>query len=139
MLSTLTKSDLVEIVDSLVKEGVLSEERAMQILVNHPTTETKHVADKLHSVFCTRDHSNDCNWYNEDQLGEDAWRQEAHESWLKIARETMKDLNLNGETFFKAFYPALSAFEICSQAYHKLDGPTKKLFEMLWNRTMFTG
>lgn len=134
-LDLLSKDDMLEILRSLVSDGVLSEDRAFTILSSNVTVQMKHIAEQLHSVLCEKNHDGECNWYSEDQRT-DGWLLRDHQYWVKFARDILIKYFIKPEEFFPIYSKAQFALEEAYKNYKRLDEKAQGLYLELF-RTMF--
>jgi hypothetical protein len=77
--------------------------RTLKVFVRSPHDELRQqLASKLHAMFCTYAHEDQCSWYYENERGDgDArWTGSAHQDWLRQAdrlREYMKGAGDDGD------------------------------------------
>jgi hypothetical protein len=58
-------------------------------------TNEQKLAEKLHQLFCTYNHTDACAWQYE--VGsDDVWNEQAHNRWLECARLVLTFIKVNG-------------------------------------------
>jgi hypothetical protein len=68
-----------KLVEYLIKSGKATKEELVEAgLVGD---DSKPLASIAHTMFCSRDHNSDCDFYNED-IFDTAWEMPEHRLWL---------------------------------------------------------
>lgn len=100
---SLSKDMARAIVEALVAEGAISEDRIVELLKLNPSDGLKQLVDLTHQVFCARLHPEECLYSAEDAL-DTVWQEDFHKVWLNITLDLMQKIGVSNEDEFLRCY-----------------------------------
>jgi len=117
---TMELTNAQDILDYLVKIGKVKEGDIIEAVVARPSNILKRTTDIVHTFCCTLDHTDACQYYEEEEL-EDTWVSWRHIQWLDIVMDLMRDAGIETEKEFElSLRNVIDTMTSKNESFHKL-------------------
>lgn len=113
---TLSKEELVNVLEQLISEGQVSEMGVNSVVDAHSLTK---FADALHTAMCLGPHIKGCPYYEEEEMPQ-PWGLPAHRVWLRMAEFLCEDIGFGSaqEIFWQVYHALTPVVEPLSKIAH---------------------
>lgn len=90
--------DSNEILDMLLKQGVISRNNIEELETSDRNPKFKQAVEAYHALMCSADHDYDC-MFHEEAIKQDTWERTAHLDWAKRVRRIIQHYDISIDIF----------------------------------------